>query len=338
MILGLALGLAGLAGCVSTAASAKPGPSPAARRPERTPAHTQNLGPIGAANAERVTKIWEAAAGGFGRAVAVSHALRRVAYSSGPEVLVFDLKQGQRQPKVKGACSNVVRGGLAYVGDRLIVVCENAAQTVTGSDPTAHELPIAASPVTAAAFAGNHLVIGHHDGVVRLYPVQGGTPTEIPVPGPPIDVKSLALSPDGQRVAVAWIQGSIWWWDVSQPSVPHRLVRHPSESDTVAFSADGRMFAEEGATNTTSIWSFVGKPTLKRKIRNGSWLKRLRFTRDAKWLVRGGSDGLELAEVDGPRRVVLDTRGSVEDVALDEHGATIAAVDRDGRLTVWAPR
>ena len=77
---------------------------------------------------------------------------------------------------------------------------------------------------------------------------------------------------------------------------------------------------------------------MKRKIRNGAWLKRIRFTSDAKWLVRGGSDGLELAQIDGPRRVVLDTRGAVEDVALDEHGATIAAVDRDGRLTVWAPR
>jgi WD40 repeat protein len=281
-----------------------------------------------------VAKVWEAAAGGFGRAVAVSRALGRVAYSNGPEVLVFGLKRGQRRPAVRGACAKVVRGGLAYAGDQLIVVCEDAAQTVAASDPTPRDLPIAASPVTAAALANNHLVVGHHDGVVRIYPVQGGAPTEIPVPGPPIDVKSLALSPDGRRVAVAWTQGSIWWWDVSRPTVPHRLVRHPSESDTVAFSADGKLFAEEGANNTTSIWSFSGDPTLKRKIRNGAWLKRIHFTRDAKWLVRGGSDGLELAQIDGPRRVVLDSRGAVEDVGLDEHGATIAAADRDGRLTV----
>jgi hypothetical protein len=35
---------------------------------------------------------------------------------------------------------------------------------------------------------------------------------------------------------------------------------------------------------------------------------------------------------------VLDTQGKVEDVALDEHGATLAAVDRMGRLTFYEPR
>lgn len=283
-------------------------------------------------------KVWEAAAGGFGRAVAVSRSLGRVAYSNGAEVLLYDLRQGQRRPAVGGACTKVVRGGLAFAGNRLIVVCENKAQTVTLADSKVHDFPIAAFPVTAVAFTRDRIVAGHHDGVVRLYPAAGGAPTEIAVPGPPIDVKSLALSPDGRRVAVAWIQGSIWWWDVAEPSVPHPLVRHPSESDAVAFSPDGQLFAEEGGANTTAVWSFSGDPSVVRTIRNGSWLKRIHFTPDASWLVRGGSDGLELAEIGGPRRVVLDTRGAVEDVALDEQGTTIAAVDRDGRLTVWVPR
>jgi hypothetical protein len=36
--------------------------------------------------------------------------------------------------------------------------------------------------------------------------------------------------------------------------------------------------------------------------------------------------------------VVLDDRGSVEDVALSEDGTALAAADREGRLTVWAVR
>ena len=67
-------------------------------------------------------------------------------------------------------------------------------------------------------------------------------------------------------------------------------------------------------------------------------MKQIRFTPDGKWLARGGSDGLELAEIAGPKRVALDTRGAVEDVAFDEQSGVLAAADRDGRLTVWAVR
>ena len=51
------------------------------------------------------------------------------------------------------------------------------------------------------------------EGLVEI----GADVVEIPVPGPPIDVKSLALSPDGSIIAVAWIQGSIWWWRTAEP-------------------------------------------------------------------------------------------------------------------------
>ena len=338
LLLGLAVGIVACAGRASSPASAAPAQPPAALLPTRVLARAQTPAPVGATNAARVKKRWEAAAGGFGRAVAVSQQRRQVAYSNGEEVLLYDLRQGQRQRAVSEACKQVVRGGLAYAGHRLLIVCEGAAQVVSGPGAPARELPIAASPVTAVSFSGEWIAIGHHDGVVRVYSATGGDPVEVPVPGPPIDVKSLALSPDGRRVAVAWVQGSIWWWDLAAPSDPHPLVRHPSESDAIAFSASGDFLAEEGATKTTTVWSFAGAPREAHKIQNGAWVKSLHFTRDGKWLVRGGSDGLELAEIAGPQRVALDTRGAVEDVALDEDGATIAAVDRDGRLTVWAAR
>jgi WD40 repeat protein len=184
------------------------------------------------------------------------------------------------------------------------------------------------------------LVAGHRDGAIRIYSLDAAAtpPIEIRVPGPPIDVKSLALTRDGARLAVAWVQGSIWWWDVSKPSESHDLVRHESESDALAFSDDGALLAEEGAQNETTLWSLSPSATEKAKVHNGNWVKRIAFTRDGKWLVRGGSDGLELAEIGGPKRVALDTRSPVEDLALDELGSTLAAVDRDGRLTVWAVR
>ncbi len=151
-------------------------------------------------------------------------------------------------------------------------------------------------------------------------------------------MKSLALTKDGKRLAVAWVQGSIWWWDVVDPATPHTLVRHERESDALAFSGDGALFAEEGTELFTTVWSFAATPVARGALKNGAWIKRLLFTRDASWLVRGGSDGLELAEIDGPRRVALDTRDAVEDAAFDEQGASLGAIDRSGRLTYWSVR
>jgi hypothetical protein len=293
---------------------------------------------IGRHNVSRVRLHWEAAAGGRGRAVAVSHRAGRVAYAAGSPVLLYQLTTGKPAGSVK-SCDSVLRGGLALLERKLVVVCEDRVQIFDAVTLTKVASPtIDAARITAATVAWPRLALGHRDGTIRVYGLDGSPTIEIAVPGPPIDVKSLALSPDGSTIAVAWVQGSIWWWHTREPDKPQRLVRYENESDSVAFDRTGELLAEEGQSNQTTVWSFAGAPKEKTKIKNGAWVKRLLFSHDSRFLVRGGSDGLELAELGGPRRIALDTRGAVEDAALDETGTRIAAADRDGRLTVWAVR
>jgi WD domain, G-beta repeat len=293
---------------------------------------------ITAGTAERVKKVWEAAAGGYGRAVAISARFGRVAFASKDSVDLFDLQSGKAAGSVK-RCRDVVHTGMAFHGRDLVIVCEKSVVVVDALDLGAKKPPaVASSRITAATFAGSRFVLGHHDGVMRIYSLDGGATTEVHVPGPPIDVKSLALARDGSRLAVAWVQGSIWWWDTDKPAESHDLVRHESESDALSFNDDSSLLAEEGRKNTTTLWALGSPPSEKHELKNGSWIKRIVFTKDGKWLARGGSDGLELAEIAGPKRVALDTRSPVEDMALDENGATLVAGDRDGRLTVWAVR
>lgn len=324
-------------GAQSGASPASAEPKPASEKSRR--AAPRALLPIGASNADRVQKLWEAAAGGRARAVALDPASGRVAYAAEDGVRAYELSTGKLVASEK-PCPSVIHRGMAFVAGKLVVVCE---QAVVRLDPKKlgklSPLAVHASKITAASFAGGRVALGHHDGVVRVYALDGSFKTEIPVPGPPIDVKSLALTRDGARIAVAWIQGSIWWWQTANPDQPHALVRHESESDALAWSRDGSSLAEEGAKNQTTLWSFSGAdPKPGAKLKNGAWVKQLAFSLDGKWLVRDGADGLELAEIAGPRRVALDTRGSVEDISLDERGALLAAADRDGRLTVWAAR
>jgi WD40 repeat protein len=327
---------------LALACGAQTGTSPAAAQPKpqgkKRAAPARAPTPIGAASADRVKRLWEAAAGGRARAVALDRALGSVAFASEEGVRSYELATGRRQATAK-PCSEILHRGMAYVDGKLLVACDASIELLEPKQ-LSKLAPLAthASKITAVSVAFPRVAAGHRDGVVRIYSLDGSATIEIRVPGPPIDVKSLALTRDGSRIAVAWTQGSIWWWDTLKPDVPHDLVRHDSESDALAWSRDGTLLAEEGARNQTTIWSFrAGAAQQTAKLKNGAWVKDFWFSEDGKWLARAGSEGLELAEIAGPRRVALDTRAAVEDIALDERGSLLAAADRDGRLTVWAP-
>jgi WD40 repeat protein len=312
------------------------GPSPAASaRPKAPVPRRPQPRIISADNVERLRLGWEAAVGGFGRAVAVHRGASKVFVVTDRVAAAYDLASGERVADV-ALCGEVLRGGLAVQGDELWAACKRGlarldAHTLTPKDAV-EPVPVDA---TAAAFAPGSVALGHRDGVVRIYPLSGGPLREVPVPGPPIDVKALALSSVSDRVAVAWIQGSVWWWDIGAPDRSHRLVRHDHESDALAFDPSGRRLAEEGEVEHTAVWDLETAEAPVAKLENGDWVKRIHFTPDGKWLARGGSDGLELAEIAGPKRIALDTSGDVEDVASDEAFSSLAAIDRKGRLTFW---
>lgn len=336
----LALGLlvSSIVGCATSARPALPGQrgEVAAAAGASTPL-ARVTQPIGAANAEQVKLRWEALPGGFTRGVAVSSGLQRVAFGNEKSVHIYQLSSGKSIGRLE-TCTDLVRGGLFFHQGQLWVVCTRAVRVHDLNQRSELAGPeLAEAAITATAWSGSKLALAHRDGVIRVHDVKQGSVTEIAVPGPPIDVKSLALDQQGKRVAVAWVQGSIWWWQLDQPTLFHKLVRHEAESDSVAFAPSG-VFAEEGKPGYTTLWELAaGEATSPLgELRNGAWIKRLLFTTDSKWLVRGGADGLDLAEVGGPKRLVLESAGKVEDVALDETGSVIVSGDRVGRLKAFA--
>lgn len=331
--------LAFLSGCSGAAAGTEPATEVAAITTLQSPMARVASRPLTSANVESLKLRWEALPGGFARAVAVSGRLGRVVFNSDQGTHVFDLASGKAQGRLE-TCKDVVRGGMFFYETKLLLVCRDAVEwhSVTEAKKLG-ELEVSEAAITAAALSGHRVALAHHDGVVRVHDLESGQRIDIVVPGPPIDVKSLALDATGSRLAVAWIQGSVWWWELDRPNQFHKLVRNESESDSVAFAASG-LLAEEGRSGFTTLWKLArDAPAMQtHEIRNGAWIKRLLFTQDGEWLVRGGSDGLDLAEVGGPKRLVLDTAGQVEDVAMDEQGSVIASGDRVGRLMVFAPR
>jgi len=178
-----------------------------------------------------------------------------------------------------------------------------------------------------------------------------GNPTEpvraatLPLADPEAESFALALSPDGQVLAVGDTTASVTLWDVSDPDGPTSLGAVLTGPDGpiqgLAFSPDGRELTTVGLGDGTFRWD-VSDPA------NPSALPLLP-NEDITWSVTVAPDGTTVAVGDELGRVQLwDVAGdpqivaevttderSVLDVAISPDGQLLAAGTRGGTTFVW---
>ena len=109
---------------------------------------------------------------------------------------------------------------------------------------------------------------------------------------------------------------------------------YPTDEDLGMHAASVTVADDKGDSERWTVKFMVvnaqdppDKPELFSPV-NGTWVKRILFTRDDRWLVRGGSDGLEIAEISGPRRVACSRSGSAR---RNSNPATPSAAYRSSR-------
>src|SRR5207247_9647251 len=90
----------------------------------------------------------------------------------------------------------------------------------------------------------------------------------------PVAAVALAVSPDGRRLALGLINGTVQVWDVRQKTVAAAWVPHKSGLPfitTLAFGPDGKTLAT-GCENMVKVWDLVegpGRPD--RELIQGTW-------------------------------------------------------------------
>lgn len=141
-------------------------------------------------------------------------------------------------------------------------------QAVSAWDAGANPAPLAtSSPIRAMAFSpdGRQLVTGHRDGVGRLWSRDTRFQRAIDLPGVArlpdpsggmagVELRDVAFSPDGTRVAGAAEDFTLWVWSLTGTPSLRQHAGHVSSLLGVAFTPDGTGILTASDDNRVGFW------------------------------------------------------------------------------------
>ncbi|MBC1270553.1 hypothetical protein GNF07_26250, partial [Trichormus variabilis FSR] len=73
-------------------------------------------------------------------------------------------------------------------------------------------------------------------------------------------VKSVAFSPDGQRIVSGSWDNTLRLWNVNGQPIGQPLIGHEGAVNSVAFSPDGQCIVSGSWDNTLRLWDVNGQP------------------------------------------------------------------------------
>jgi DNA-binding beta-propeller fold protein YncE len=156
--------------------------------------------------------------------------------------------------------------------------------SVATADPLHSVAFSPAAPILAAGSAGNALY---------LLDLAKGEGRRIVVPDvkEDSDLSGVAFSPDGKRLAVSHVDGTVTLWDVETQELAGRSSVAGSPNWAVAFSPDGTVFATAAQGNLVRLWDGRTAAPAGTLAGHGRTPRALSFRPDGGALVSAGTGG-----------------------------------------------
>lgn len=154
---------------------------------------------------------------------------------------------------------------------------------------------------------------------------------------PENNINTVAMSPDGQTIAIGNISGTLKLWDTVSGTLMQRLEGQDVQTRSVAFSPDGKSIVGGGYGNTVKIWD-VETGALQRTLSgHSSEITTVAFSPDGKMIASGSFDytvNLWDSETGTLIRILTGADFIVKTVAFSPDGKFIAG-GANHKLLVW---
>ncbi len=151
-------------------------------------------------------------------------------------------------------------------------------------------------------------------------------------------VRCVAWSPDGQRIATASDDHTVWVWDAEAGTALAVLRGHEDGVRAVAWSPDGHHIATASSDRTARIWDAAAGT--ERAVLHGhkDWVEDVAWSPDGHHIATASTDHTVRvwdAEAGHNLAVLHGHENGVEDVAWAPDGHHIATVSRDRTARIW---
>ncbi len=154
-------------------------------------------------------------------------------------------------------------------------------------------------------------------------------------------VWSVALSPDGQRLASASDDQTVKVWDAATGQESLTLKGHTGRVESVAFSPDGQRLASASGDQTVKVWdAATGQESLTLKGHTGEVMS-VAFSPDGQRLASASEDQTVKVwdAATGQESLTLKGHtGAVMSVAFSPDGQRLASASYDRTVKVWDAR
>jgi WD40 repeat protein len=192
--------------------------------------------------------------------------------------------------------------------------------------------------VTRLAFSPDsaRLATGSIDGSVRVWSLSRGSLRTAQLPGPRQKWAAIALSPDGERVAMApadeaapeklvlWYVGRSELQRLDAPVAVRKATFSRDGARVATIDADGRVRVRDLATGDTQV------------LDDGAAPDAVGLSSDGAWAVTSGPSGLRLWRPSTGERRTIDEHGRFAALAFSTDAAVIAGSPADSReIYVW---
>lgn len=153
-------------------------------------------------------------------------------------------------------------------------------------------------------------------------------------------VLEIALTRDGQHLAVATTGGVVHLWGLATGRVVRRFVGHTDAVGAIAFSADGTRLLTGAEDTTVRLWDTARGTAIRQLTRHTQGTHSVGVSGDGRRFVTGGCDDQVRVWASEEGGALLQTlrghAGNVESVALSDDGAYVLTGSIDTTVRLWS--